>query len=549
MDTILSSYLDIFRNDFSFNKEKSSKLFEHFVNYCLITKIDPDRTSIEAVNVGGHNNPGIDGMAIIVNDHVVTSKEQVDYFLNSLGRLEVEFIFIQAKTSESFEMSDISSFLTCVNEFFSKSTTMKFEDELITLKEIKDYIYSNSIKIEKNPIVKIFFVTCGKYQEDKNIEATIKVNVENIKKYDLFSNVTFFPIDRENLKKLFREINNAITREINFEKYTILPAITNVSEAFIGILPGKEYIKLITDDNDDILRNIFYDNVRDFQGFNSVNSEIGKTIEILESNDKFSLCNNGITIVARKLNKIGYKFIINDYQIVNGCQTSHVLYYLRDKINDNVFIPIKLIITDNYDVTSSIIKATNRQTEVKSEAFEILSPFHKKLEDFYEAMDKKHGIKKYYERRSHQYDNLKINRSNIVTLSNQITSFVAMFLLEPHNAYQRYYGELLKLYKSHIFQDQHNAYPYYISGVFFSKLDQMFQNDELPTRYKRFKYHILMMARKLICKNDIPPLNSNEINKNSELMFTTLKNENEMVKIINDITKIIRLVRQPKNMI
>lgn len=542
MDAILSSYLDVFKDDFSFNKEDQPKLFEHFVNYCLITKIDPDRSSIESVNVGEFNNPGIDGMAIIVNDHIVTTKEQVDYFLDSLGRLEVEFIFIQSKISEAFEMKEIGSFLTCVSEFFNKSTTMKFGDDLINLIEIKDYIYSKSIKIEKNPVLKLFYVTCGRYQEDRNLNATIASQVENIKRYDLFSNVTFFPIDRENIKKTFREIKNAITREVNFEKHTILPTITNISESFIGILPGKEYLKLITDDNEDILRNIFYDNVRDFQGFNSVNSEIKLTIEILENNDKFSLCNNGITIVARKLNKIGYKFIISDYQIVNGCQTSHVLYYLRDKINEKIFVPIKLIITDNYEVTSSIIKATNRQTEVKSEAFEILSPFHKKLEDFYEAMNKKYGIKKYYERRSHQFDAMKINRSNIVTLSNQIASFVAMFLLEPHNAYQRYYGELMKLYKSQIFQDTHSAFPYYISGIFFSKIDKMFQGAELPSKYKRFKYHILMMVRKIICKNDVPYFNSREIDNNCELMLKALMDEKEIKRIIKDIIDMIDLL-------
>jgi len=105
MDTILENYLDDFRKDFSFKKEESTKLFEHFVNYCLITKIDSDRNAIENVNVGGKSNPGIDGIAIIVNEHVVNTREQVDYFLESLGRLEVEFIFIQSKTSEHFEMS------------------------------------------------------------------------------------------------------------------------------------------------------------------------------------------------------------------------------------------------------------------------------------------------------------------------------------------------------------------------------------------------------------------------------------------------------------
>jgi cold shock CspA family protein len=535
MDTILQGYLDDFRDDFSFDKEENSKLFEHFVNYCLIKKIDPDRVAIESVNVGGRNNPGIDGMAIIVNDHVVITKEQVDYFLEILGRLEVEFIFIQSKTTESFEMKEIGSFLTCVNEYFNKSTTMKFEEDLINLIEVKDYIYTKSIKFERNPSVKIFYATCGKYQEDKNVLSTVNYQIDNIKKKDIFSDVAFHPVDRDNIKKTYREIKNTITREINFEKFTIFPPIANVQESFIGILPGKEFIKLIIDDNDEILRNIFYDNVRDFQGFNSVNNDIKKTIEENNNNDKFSLCNNGVTIVARKLNKVGYKFIISDYQIVNGCQTSHVLYYLKNKISENIFIPIKLIITDNYEVTASIVKATNRQTEVKSEAFEILSPFHKKLEEFYEAMDKKNKTRIFYERRSHQYDSLRISRSNIITISNQISSFVSMFLLEPHTAYQRYYGELLKMYKSRIFLDEHSAYPYFISGLYLSAIEKMFQNGELPSKYKRFKYHIIMIARKHLCQNTIPPFNSHEIEKNSELMLTTIFDRKRFFKIIENI--------------
>lgn len=549
MDAILQTYLDDFRNDFSFIKEELSKLFEHFVNYCLITKIDPDRTAIEAVNVGGLNNPGIDGMAIIVNDHVVTTKEQVDYFLELLGRLEVEFIFIQAKTSESFDMKDIGSFLTCVHEFFNESTTMKFEEEVLDLIAIKNYIYTKSIKIEKNPILKLYYATCGKYQKDDNLSATIDHHTEKLKRHDIFSNVVFNAIDREIIKKTYREIKNTITREIEFEKHTILPKISNVSESFIGILPGKEFLKLVVDDNGDLLRNIFYDNVRDFQGFNAVNLEIKNTIEKTESNDLFSLCNNGITIVAHKLNKIGYKFIISDFQIVNGCQTSHVLYYSKEKISANIYLPIKLIITDNYDVTASIIKATNRQTEVKSEAFEILSPFHKNLEEFYEAMDKKHNIKIYYERRSHQYDNQKINRSNIVTLSNQISSFVSMFLLEPHNAIQRYYGELLKLYRSKIFLFEHKVFPYFISGIYFSKIDIMFQEGELQKKYKRFKYHILMMFRQNICKNAVPKFNSHEIDRNCELMLDVFLDKTKFKGVIKEILTTIdeALKRQKTN--
>lgn len=154
-------------------------------------------------------------------------------------------------------------------------------------------------------------------------------------------------------------------------------------------------------------KSLFYDNVRDFQGFNAVNIDIQKTLTDLSTNNRFGLLNNGITIVTKSINKVGSMFNIKDFQIVNGCQTSHVIHLNRNNIPniDQIFIPIKLIVTDDVEVTNDIIKATNWQTEVKKEAFESLYPFHKKLEEFYLNYDKERDRRIYYERRSKQYDN------------------------------------------------------------------------------------------------------------------------------------------------
>ena len=64
-------------------------------------------------------------------------------------------------------------------------------------------------------------------------------------------------------------------------------------------------------------------------------------------------------------------------------------------------------------VTNQIIQGTNRQTEVKLEAFESLTPFQKKLEEFYLAMARDRPEPLYYERRSKQYEHLDVSRSRI----------------------------------------------------------------------------------------------------------------------------------------
>ncbi|KJU84432.1 heavy metal translocating P-type ATPase [Candidatus Magnetobacterium bavaricum] len=70
------------------------------------------------------------------------------------------------------------------------------------------------------------------------------------------------------------------------------------------------------------MRNVFYDNVRDYLGENPVNQKIDKTLKDAKY-DIFSILNNGITIVADKKNSnVGRLFSISNYQIVNGCQTT-----------------------------------------------------------------------------------------------------------------------------------------------------------------------------------------------------------------------------------
>src|SRR5262249_4070412 len=132
------------------------------------------------------------------------------------------------------------------------------------------------------------------------------------------------------------------------------------------------------------------------------------------------LLNNGVTVVARDVNKVGTRFRLRDYQIVNGCQTSHILHFNQDRLADSIFVPLKLIVTVDPDVTNQIIQATNRQTEVKLEAFESLAPFQKRLEESYLALSRTREEPLYYERRSKQYEHLEVRRDRIISLATQI---------------------------------------------------------------------------------------------------------------------------------
>jgi hypothetical protein len=51
---------------------------------------------------------------------------------------------------------------------------------------------------------------------------------------------------------------------------------------------------------------------------------------------RFAVLNNGITIVTRNLRVVGDEVHIRDFQVVNGCQTCHVLFDERSHLNNDV---------------------------------------------------------------------------------------------------------------------------------------------------------------------------------------------------------------------
>jgi cold shock CspA family protein len=399
-------------------------------------------------------------------------------------------------------LGGINTFIASVKEFF-RDGDLQFEDELLNLRDLKNYVYKNSIKMEKSPSLKLYYATTGKWIGDVNLTTIINSGIKDLKELNLFNDVKFIPIDADKLKSLYREIKNKITKEIIFEKHTILPKMDKITESYLGILPVTELVKVTSDDDKELIKTIFYDNVRDFQGYNKVNTGIKKTLEATNSNDKFVLLNNGITIVAKSLNKVGSAFKISEFQIVNGCQTSHVLHHMNTLLTPNIFVPLKLIVTDHDETINDIIRATNSQTEVKNEAFEILKPFHKKLEEFYLSFEKDESKRLYYERRSRQYFGAKAKSEKIIGLSTQIASFIAMFLNEPQSTL-RYFGELLNSYSNKLFQDNHSLFPYYTSGLALNIIEELFRENKLRYTSKRYKYHLLLMFRIQIAGEKIP---------------------------------------------
>ena len=142
-----------------------------------------------------------------------------------------------------------------------------------------------------------------------------------------------------------------MTREFQFAQRTLLPEIAGVNEAYIGFVPLTEFLAIVRDDAGELLSSIFYENVRDWQESTApVNDEIRETVTSNHA-DRFVVMNNGITMIARELRTVRRdRFQIEDFQIVNGCQTTHVLFDQQVEAAANIHVPLRLIATHDEDV-------------------------------------------------------------------------------------------------------------------------------------------------------------------------------------------------------
>jgi AIPR protein len=105
--------------------------------------------------------------------------------------------------------------------------------------------------------------------------------------------------------------------------------------------------------------------------------------------------------------------------------TSHVLHACQDQLPDSVQIPFRLVHTQNENVIEDVIRATNRQTEVKDDQFFAMKDFAKRLEAYFKTFPVETRL--YYERRPHQYDAQDIEKIRIITHQNLVRAVGAMF--------------------------------------------------------------------------------------------------------------------------
>lgn len=537
MDRITRSLLSEFAVSHQVDDRPEDDQFEHFVAFITLRRHHARAFDTDDIVVGRGGDTSIDSIAIIVNGALVTDKDAIEELAERNGSLEVNFVFTQADRGEHFDSGKIGSFGFGVEDFFKDKPTLPRNVHVKEAAEIWAAILERGSLIRTKPTCRLYFATTGTWHADANNIARINGAKAALDATQLFSAVDFICYGANDLHKLYNQTKTAVTREFEFRERRELPSVNGVVQSYIGFVPASEFLKIISDDSgDDILGSIFDDNVRDWQDYNTVNQEMRETLES-GAPERFVLMNNGVTILTRKIGGVGSKLMIEDFQIVNGCQTSHVIFNQRAHDLSKVSVPLRLIETQDDDVKEAIVKATNRQTELTTEQLYALTDFSRQLELYFKSVADPHRL--FYERREGQYDRFptEVPKSKIVTPQSLIRAFGAMFLNEPTRVTRNYKGIREKVGKE-IFAKGHRLEPYYIAAYAAYRLDFLLRN-RLSNEYKAARYHILMTLRYLLDPKPLPPMNSREVERRCEEMRRKLWDQTELEILVAKAADIV----------
>lgn len=521
MHRIIKTHLQSFVSSFSLEAEDEATQFEKFATYCVIAGRFGGGFDLDDI-VTGPGDEGIDGVAIVMDEAVSTSIEDVQTaFATPRRNHDVDAVFIQAKRSEGFDLGDFLKFKEGVHRFATATPYTPQDDVLIEARGMFDAVLEQVPKLRHGrPSLIARFVTTGIYQNPDALETALREFRAQVDALGVFHEVDIKFVDRDELTRLWVGTYSGIEASLPTFSQAALPNIAGIDEAYLAVVKASDFVNnVLTTEDGNLRTQVFEENVRSFLGLdNPVNHSIAATLAS-ESSSRFPVLNNGITIVSPDVRLQGNTLHLSNFQIVNGCQTSNVLFENRAALGD-VMVNIKVVETQMEDVFSELVRATNSQTTVADTQFLSLRPIVRKVEQYFNTYDGVEG-RLYLERRDRQYVGQDIPNTRIFSLQNAAKCVAAMICGRPELA-SRYPKQMYDELASVIFADDAKEIVFYASCVTMYRFSLLVSNNTIPQNLKRFKWHMLPVIWVMINGKNPPPLNSKEIERQAQKVIQVM---------------------------
>lgn len=342
-------------------------------------------TALEATAfVDGMGDLGIDGLAIALDDVPLTQAIDVEPALqNASDKPTLRLLFVQSKRPDKIAQKDIVLFGDAVRTFLTAKKAevrrLRPSAELNELFSVLCEVQERRPDVAESCDVSLIFGYGGIWEDYSAVNLRRENAIATLRRDLPKARFEFEIWGTDNLVQIGQQFGPASKRKLGGVNLMELPP--GDATGFIGYVAAQNLVDFasrpasadkagprIADDF------MFADNVRAFLGVDQPRAErenpgaigLGATLQKGEAKNVI-LGHNGIVIVADSSSLLegGKTVELVGAQIVNGCQTTHVLVS-RSGALEGCAVPIKIVVTETEALKDMIALASNTQAEVDS---------------------------------------------------------------------------------------------------------------------------------------------------------------------------------------
>lgn len=259
-------------------------------------------------------------------------------------------------------------------------------------------------------------------------QEALETHIENVK--DSTGNeIKFDIIIKKRICDLIDKSQKRSVIDIELKYSRLDPSynLSNVANSWSGFASAKNVLTACTPAMDVI----FDENIRLYEGNVPVNDGIKKTASSSDS-QYFYFFHNGIVFICdRCQNSTGNQTAkLSAASVVNGCQTIVSLKEIMDNnlLHEDVFLPIRIIETDDFDLRAKITEYLNSQSKIKDSYFLANNTFIKELQ--IELLQKGYFLERLTNEYSYKNQLKKVpdfDKGHIFSLEKTVQVYVAFY--------------------------------------------------------------------------------------------------------------------------
>ncbi len=469
----------------------------YFVSSHYLNRYRPSHDDVLSGIVDGTRDGGIDAIHIFANGYYLRD----DVNVAALGRNpQLDLVLIQVKNTRGFGEGPVEKLMIHLPKLLDfardeSALARQFNPRLVEITRR----FLDTYRAMDLPRLRISIAFAALKAD--HIHANVELKAAQLKRTlkDCFGNCepVVELLDAADIANLARE-KPPITAELTLAEN---PISTDMTGGYVGLVKLYDYQRFITDETGQLDALLFDANVRDYDSRSDVNKSIEGTLETRDSEVDFWWLNNGVTIVADRVQPAGKLLHLDSPQIVNGLQTSHEIYKqgLSSGFSDDRGVLVKVIQADDDLVKDRIIRATNSQTTLGPSSLRATDLVQREIEEFLGIQ----GL--YYERRKNFYRNRQIPLVELVSIDQMGQAVLATLVQFPHISR----GEVSRIFQDDIYNvvfSGSQPINMYYASIAIVRTCESFLRDRRETagQVEDYVFHLSMAATMAITRKREP---------------------------------------------